>query len=165
MDNNLRRPLRVLAVGRERIPSLAYSFCHSFWEWKRMPFGLKCAGNTFVCNVQGVLRPIRQFSDSYVDDLAAFSDEFDEHLFHFRKFLCEIRASALTLNLKKCRFAQQEVVYVGHLIGGGRHRPDPNKIKVVAEMQRPITKRQLKQRLGLLSYYRCLLYTSPSPRD
>jgi len=41
---------------------------------------LKCAGNTFVRNVQEILRPIRQFSDSYVDDLAVFSDEFDEHL-------------------------------------------------------------------------------------
>ena len=132
----------------------AFATHHGLWEWKRMPFGLKCAGNTFVRNVQEILRPIRQFSDSYIDDLAVFSDEFDEHLFHFRKFLCEIRASALTLNLKKCHFAQREVVYVGHLIGGGRHRPDPNKIKVVVEMQRPITKRQLKQRLGLLSYYR-----------
>jgi len=132
----------------------AFATHHGLWEWKRMPFGLKCAGNTFVRNVQEILRPIRQFSDSYVDDLAVFSDEFEEHLFHLRKFLSEIRASALTLNLKKCRFAQQEVVYVGHLIGGGRHCPDPDKIKAVAEMQRPVTKRQLKQRLGLLSYYR-----------
>jgi len=118
----------------------------------------------FRVNVQEILRPIRQFSDSYVDDLAVFSDEFDEHLFHLRKFLCEIRASALTLNLKKCRFAQQEVVYVGHLIGGGRHRPDPDKIKVVDEMQRPVTKRQLKQRLGLLLYYRAYVpnYASSS---
>ena len=46
-----------------------------------MPFGLKCAGNTFVRNVQEILRLIRQFSDLYVDDLAVFSDKFDEHLF------------------------------------------------------------------------------------
>jgi len=43
---------------------------------------------------------------------------------------------------------------VGHLIGNEQHRPDPEKIKAVAEMERPLTKRQLKQRLGLLSYYR-----------
>jgi len=43
---------------------------------------------------------------------------------------------------------------VGHLIGSGRHRPDPEKIKAVAEMERPLTKRQLKQWLRLLSYYR-----------
>jgi len=43
---------------------------------------------------------------------------------------------------------------VGHLIGSGRHRPDPEKIKAVAEMEKSLTKRQLKQRLGLLFYYR-----------
>jgi len=41
---------------------------HGFWEWTRMPFGLKCAENTSERNVQEILRPIRQFSDSYVDD-------------------------------------------------------------------------------------------------
>jgi len=50
----------------------AFATYHGLSEWKRMPFGLKCAGNTFVRNVQQILRPIRQFSDSYVDDLAVF---------------------------------------------------------------------------------------------
>jgi len=59
---------------------------HGLWEWTQMPFGFKYAVNTFVCNVQEILRPIRQFSDSYVDDLAVFSDEFDEHLFYFGTF-------------------------------------------------------------------------------
>ena len=35
-----------------------------------MPFGLKGTGNTFVPAVQTILQPIRDYSDSYVDDLA-----------------------------------------------------------------------------------------------
>jgi len=31
---------------------------HGLWEWTRIPFGLKCAGNTFVRNVQEILQPI-----------------------------------------------------------------------------------------------------------
>ena len=42
-----------------------------------MPFGLKAAGNTFVRAVQVILQPVREFSDSYVDDLSAFSGDFD----------------------------------------------------------------------------------------
>jgi len=68
--------------------------------------------------------------------------------------LGEVRTYAVTLKLRKCRFAQREVVYVSYLIGNGRHRPDPKKIKAVAESDRPLIKRQLEQRLGLLSYYR-----------
>jgi len=44
-----------------------------------MPFGLKSAGNTFVRAIQLILQPIREFTDSYVDDLFAFSDDFGTH--------------------------------------------------------------------------------------
>jgi len=132
----------------------AFTTHHGLWEWTRMPFGLKSAGNSFVRAVQAILHPIRDFSDSYVDDLSVFSDDFDGHLCHLRQFLTVVRASGLTLNLKKCSFAKQEVKYLGHIIGCGLHRPDPERLKAVAEMKPPTTKKQLRQVLGLLSYYR-----------
>jgi len=91
-----------LDVKEENRWLTAFVTHHGLWEWTRMPFGFKCAGNTFVRKAQEILRQIRQFSDSYVDDLAVFSNKFDEHLFHFRSFLGEIRTFALTLKLKKC---------------------------------------------------------------
>jgi len=66
-----------------------------------MPFGLKNASNTFVRAVECILRPIKHFSDSYVDDLSAF---LQAHLAHLREFLRTIRVNGLTLNLKKCSF-------------------------------------------------------------
>ena len=39
------------------------------YEWLRMPFGLKNAGATFVRAVRFMLRPIRDFADSYVNDI------------------------------------------------------------------------------------------------
>jgi len=45
-----------------------------------MPFGLKCASNSVIRAVQQVLQPIRDFSDSYVDDLATFSDDWLSHI-------------------------------------------------------------------------------------
>ena len=52
-----------------------------------MPFGLKCAANTFVHAVQAILRPIRSFSDAYIDDMSVLSNRFKEHLTHLRSFL------------------------------------------------------------------------------
>ena len=119
-----------------------------------MPLGLKSAGNTFVRAIQKVLHPIRAFSDAYVDDLSTFSDDFDSHLCDLRRFLTVIRSSGFTLNLKKCSFAKQEIKYLGHIIGCGLHRPDPNHLKAVSDMKSPTTKKQLRQVLGLFSYYR-----------
>ena len=59
-----------------------------------------------MCAIGYILRPIRHFSDSYVDDLSTFSDDFKSHLTHIREFLKTIRLHGLTLNFKKCSFAK-----------------------------------------------------------
>ena len=127
---------------------------YGLWEWVRMPFGLKSAGNTFVRAIQLIMQPIREFTDSYVDDLSAFSDEFETHVSDLRKFFGTIQSSGLTLNLRKCHFAKPEVKYLGHLIGSGCHRPDPDRLKAVSELKLPAAKKQLRQVLGFFSYYR-----------
>ena len=40
------------------------------------PFGLNGTGNSFVRALSNILRPIREFSDSFVDDIAVHSDEW-----------------------------------------------------------------------------------------
>jgi len=67
----------------------------------RAPFGQKGSGNTFVRAVQQILYPIRNITASFVDDIAVHSDEFDQHLRDFEKFLKVIKESGFTLNLKK----------------------------------------------------------------
>jgi len=67
-----------------------------------MPFGLKNAGVTFVRVVRMILRQIREFSESYVDDKGVGSGCWSEHLGHRRQFLCVIRRVGMTLTLAKC---------------------------------------------------------------
>jgi len=75
------------------------------------------------------------------------------HLAHLKEFLKTIRVNGLTLNLKKCSFAKQNVKYLGHLIGGNSHQPDPERLDAVVKMTAPSTKKQLRQVLGLFLYY------------
>ena len=51
--------------------------------------------------MQQILYPIRDITASFVDDIAVHSDEFDQHLRDFEKFLKVINESGFTLNLKK----------------------------------------------------------------
>ena len=64
---------------------------------------------------------------------------------HLRKYLHEIKLSGITLNLRKCNFALGEVKFVGHVIGSGQHRADPDKISVVQNMDAPVDKKQVRQ--------------------
>ena len=44
------------------------------FEFKRMPFGLKSAGNTFIRCISRILHPIREFTEPFVDDMAVLSN-------------------------------------------------------------------------------------------
>jgi len=124
------------------------------YEWVRMPFGLRNARATFVRALTSILRPLRQFARSYVDDMAVGSGDWLTHMVHLRQFLMTIRDAGLTLSIAKCEFGQPEVRLLGHLVGSGRKRADPERLNVIAAIPRPNTKRELRRLLGALGCYR-----------
>ena len=123
------------------------------WEWTRTPFGMRSSGSTFCRAVQQVLKPIKDFTASYVDDMAVISELFSTHLVNLDRFLQTIRKAGMTLKLKKSRFAVPEVKFCGQLIGSGTRRADPEKVTAVYDLQVPETKRQVRQILGFFSFF------------
>jgi len=60
------------------------------FEWVRMPFGLKCVSNSLIKALQQLLFPLRDFCDSYVDDIAISTSGRMKD----RQDSCALRASA-----------------------------------------------------------------------
>ena len=58
----------------------------------------------------------------------------------------------LKFNVKKCRRIQEEVPYVGDVLGKEGLRPDPEKIRAVQEMQPSQNTKELKSFLGFIQY-------------
>jgi len=52
------------------------------FKWVRTPFGMKWSGSTFVRAIQQILSLLKQFADSYIDDVTVFSDGWRLHLRH-----------------------------------------------------------------------------------
>jgi hypothetical protein len=50
--------------------------------------------------IQRLLLPIKEYTESFVDDMAVFSDDFDRHLVDIERFLKIIEQLGLTLNLE-----------------------------------------------------------------
>jgi len=114
------------------------------FEFNRVPNGLKGSGNSFVRSITKILRPIREFTDSFVDDVAVHSDQWKKHIYYFDNFLRTLKEDGVTLNLKKCKWAQSQVKFCGQVIGSGKRFADTEKIKVVKEMNAPKMKTELK---------------------
>ena len=104
-DNNYYRlQSRLLAI---RIPGgrqdwlTAFVYDFGLFEFNRVPFGLMCSGNSFVRAITNIWRPIREFTDSFVDVVAVYSKQWQGHLERLAQILQTVKKLVITLNLKK----------------------------------------------------------------
>ena len=133
------------------------AFCcdSAMYEWVRCPFGLRGSGCTFVRAIRKILYEVRDCVESYVDDMAVHTfGAWMGHLSDLRRFLEVIQTSGFTLNLSKCSFGQSEIKFVGHVIGSGKRRADPDKVESIKALRVPETKKQVRQILGLFGHFR-----------
>ncbi|GFT70916.1 retrovirus-related Pol polyprotein from transposon 17.6 [Trichonephila clavipes] len=86
----------------------------------------------------------REFSRAYIDDIAIFSKNWEEHLLHLDTILTKLSELNFTVNLKKCAFGKAQIKYLGHIIGSGKHEPDPEKTAVINNLPVPKTKKELR---------------------
>lgn len=100
-----------------------------------------------------LLQGCEEYSVPYLDDVALFSDTWEDHLKHLDEVLKRVGKAGLTIKPSKCRFAQSCVKYLGHMVGGGCRTPAEAKVHAVLEFPVPRTKTQIRQFLGLSGYY------------
>jgi deoxyuridine 5'-triphosphate nucleotidohydrolase len=125
------------------------------YEFNVMPFGLTNAPATFQRMMNRVFTKINgDFVVVYLDDLNIFSRNFNEHLVHLREVFERLRNAGLKLKRKKCYFFKKELAFLGHIISEKGIHPDPDKITAVNNQPPPTNLRELRQFLGLASYYR-----------
>ncbi|XP_076740530.1 uncharacterized protein LOC143418699 [Maylandia zebra] len=125
------------------------------FEFERMPFGLCNAPATFQRLMQHCLSG--QIAESllvYLDDIIIYSPDFSSHLQHLDEVFQRLWRHGLKLQPNKCKFLQQEVKFLGHVVDKCGVRPDPDKISAVMDWPVPETIRQARSFLGLAGYYR-----------
>lgn len=55
---------------------------------------------------------------------------------------------------EKCAFAQHEVMFLGHIVGGGKLRMDKSKVQAIQDWEPPRKVSEQRSFLGLVNYYR-----------
>ena len=129
--------------------------CLGFYEWCRLPMGLKNSGATFQRMMETVMGSLNlQICLLYLDDVIAFSRDEQSHLQHLDIILTKIEDAGLKLKPSKCCLFQQEVKYLGHIISRDGIRTDPKKIDKVLDWPVPTNRKQLHRFLGFSGYYR-----------
>ncbi|GBM26542.1 hypothetical protein AVEN_245266-1 [Araneus ventricosus] len=122
------------------------------YRWKVVPFGLRNDAASLQKVVNSSLSGCREFCKAYLDDIAIVT--CDTLLKHLDVVLSKSSAFKFTANVKKCVFGKTQIEYLGHIIGAGRHEPDPEKLRGFEIIGRPRTKSALKSAPSLFNYNR-----------
>ena len=120
-----------------------------------MPFGLTNAPATFQRLMNYVLHNyLNDFVVVYLDDILVCSDTFEEHLVHLKKVFIKLREVNLVIKLKKCKFEQRKIKFLGHTIRTDRLRIDPENTEKIINCPVPTDVTRVRKFIGLCNYYR-----------
>ena len=85
------------------------------FEYRRMPFGLRNAGNTFQRHMDRVMAEL-EGCFVYLDDILVASKTEEEHARHLHLVFQRLRQHGLVINAAKCRFGVPTIDFLGHMI-------------------------------------------------
>lgn len=156
-----------IRMAEESVHKTAFITEDGHYEFLRLPFGLVNAPSCFQQMMNRVIGNLR-FGKViiYLDDILIISETAEQNLKLLETVLNIFKEHGLTLNLKKCHFLKTDIEFLGYRINSEGLKPSEAKIKSVKEFPVPTTIHQLRQFLGLISYFRkfirnCAILTSP----
>lgn len=121
------------------------------FEFLGMPLGHRNATQRFQRFMDSLFRNC-PFVRVYIDNIIVASSTSEDHVLHLQEVVSILAKNKLTLNQKKCAFAQQSLNFLGfHVAAEGFHLPK-EKIEAILEQPPPKSIEDLRRFRGLVNY-------------
>lgn len=144
-----------IPIKPEHRERLAFTTEENLFQWKVLPFGFRNSPQIFQRTLANVIRKnnLNHCAINYMDDIIVYSKNLEEHFQHIQLLVTAISNSGFKLKLEKCKFAQTEVKYLGHIVGRNFVKPLGDGLRAIKEFPKPRTKKNVRQFLGKVNYY------------
>ncbi|CAG2254502.1 unnamed protein product [Mytilus edulis] len=133
----------------------AFNTCFGTYKFQRLPMGLKTAPNTFQLLMDKVLHGLKfRTCLCYLDDVLLCSETFEKPLNDLNEIFERFRSAGLKLGAKKCYFANQKCVFLGHELSKDGIRPPKDRIQAITDYPEPKNVKQLRRLIGMFNWFR-----------
>ena len=140
-----------VATDPDDIPKTAFRVgTGGLYEYLRMPFGLCNSPGTFQRLMEACLGEVNfDLLLIYLNDILVFAPTFEDHIKRLEFVFGRLKEHVLKMKPSKCFFFQSEAKFLGHVVS-----EHGISTEVIKNWNVPQTEKQLRQFLGLASYYR-----------
>ena len=122
------------------------------YRWTRLPYGVASSPAIFQEIMDKILQGLHQVV-WYLDDILITGETEDQHLSNIEEVLSRLQKYGLRARVNKCRFFEESVEYLGHLINQEGIHPVERKVVAILEAKLPKNVEQLQSFLGMVTYY------------
>lgn len=125
------------------------------YEYLRVPFGLSNAPAVFQRAVSNALGNLKN-KDAliYLDDILIPSNTVAEGIEKLKRVLIALTDTGFSLNIKKCRFLEKQIQYLGQEISKEGIKPGEHKVEALLNAPTPSNVREVRQFMGMAGYFR-----------
>ena len=133
---------------------LAFSVPFGKYVFQRLPLGISSAPDEFQARMMQLLGDL-PYVRVYFDDILIITTScITDHLSQLETVFQRLSNANLTINGNKSQFMVKSCEYLGFTISQYGIRPQEKKIHAILELKAPSNKKQLRQFIGLVNYYR-----------
>ena len=136
---DLRKGYYQVPVAQQDVPKIAVITPFGLYEFLRMPFRLRNAGQSFQHFMDEVLEGLDCIF-VYLDDILVASKTEEEHKIHLEEVFKGLQQHGLVLHLEKCFFFASSVEFLGQHVSPQGLRPLGTHVAAIKSHPRPATK-------------------------
>jgi len=142
-----------LQLDEESSHLTTFSSMYGRFRFRRLPFGLSCAGDLFQRKIDEVLKGLKNL-ENIADDIlvVGYEEDGSDHDEAVEALLKRAREYNLKFGPEKCKLRVTAVPFFGEVASRKGIKPDPKKLEGMSKMKTPKDKIQLQSFLGCLNF-------------